>query len=62
MKLINETAARGKHGVLFHAESEDDQEFNRAVFTVLSRAPVFRAQLEQPVGDEFQSLRLEEKE
>ena len=58
MKLIDQTKTKGARGVLLFAESAEDHEVNRGIFRLLSERQVPNGQLEQPVGDEFQSLRL----
>lgn len=61
VKLINETAVKGRRSLVLLAESTDDEEFNREMFELMRRREVLAGQLERSLNDEFHSLRLEEK-
>lgn len=62
MKIVNETPARGRHAVALLAENEEDEALLQAFFAIVIRHRVVDAQLGQSAGDEWRTLRLEERE
>jgi hypothetical protein len=62
MKIVNEMLARGRHAVALLAESAEDDAALQAFFAIVTRHRVVDAHLGQSAGDEWRTLRLEERE